>query len=125
MPEEIETERDEPPTLSISDLLEGEEDEKTEMDKIFAHLLNPENIAQLTDLSRKEIAAFSVAASVLQRFNLPSYSAFVKANLIYRVSKSRLGRKELTRIVSRQMEKEDEKDLKSWGFMGRRGGGHR
>lgn len=115
-------ERDEPTAFTLSDLLEGGEDEKSEMDKIFAHLLDPNNIAQLTDLSKKEIAAFTIAATVQQRYNLPSYARFFASNLIYRVSRSRQGRKELTRIVSRQMEKEDVKDIKSYGIFGRRRG---
>jgi hypothetical protein len=118
-----------PPNLGLADALAVmDPDPPTEMDKILEILLDPKNINQLTELSKSEITAFSVLATMRKRHTLPVLSDFLKENLVFRVSKSRSGRKEFSKIMSRQLQLSEQQEalmeptgMRRW--FGRRGGG--
>ncbi|MHB1059789.1 MAG: hypothetical protein ACYC0F_18090 [Rhodanobacter sp.] len=73
------------------------------MDKVLALLFDPANIGHNTELSRNEILAFSVLATMAGRHNLPVLADFLERNLIYKVSGKRKGRGELIKIVGRHL----------------------
>lgn len=91
------------PELNIADAMAVVAEEKTEMDKVLDILLDPKNIEHLTELSQNEITAFSVLDTVALKYPLPVLTDFLKVNKKLRVSKKRLGRKEIGKIVSRQL----------------------
>lgn len=85
------------------------EDEKSEMDKVLEILLDPKNISQLSDLNKNEILAFSILGTIARRYQpLSVLRDFLAENLVLRVSKGRGGRKEFTKIVSRQLQFSDQ-----------------
>lgn len=95
-----------PPQLGLSDALLVQQEERTELDKIFELLLSEENIHHNTELNRNEILAFSVLATMGRRYNLPVLQDFLKENMKLRVSKNRRGRDEWVKIASRQLQNE-------------------
>lgn len=98
-----------PPTMSLMDaILEGDE-ERSELDKIFEQFLDPANIAHNTDFAAREIAAFSAAAVMADKYNLDSAKRFLIESKINRVSKGRAGRKEWVKIITRQQEREEQR----------------
>lgn len=88
-------------------MLEAEED-KTELDKIFEMVLDPRNIQHLTELSKNEILAFSVLGPLARKHDFELLKAFLAENYLNRVSKSRAGKKELVKILSRGLSHDDE-----------------
>lgn len=95
------------PELGLSDALVMAEEEQTELDKILELLLDPKNIAHNTELTKNEITAFSVLGTMAKRHNLPVLRDFLAENLVLRVSKGRMGRKEWVKIVGRQLAQND------------------
>lgn len=92
------------PKLNIQDALAVMEEEKTEMDKVLALLLDPKNIQHNTELNRNEILAFSVLSTICKSHpELTALKTFLAENLVNRVSKGRAGRKEWVKITSRQL----------------------
>lgn len=111
------------PELGLSDALMDIDEEKTELDKVLELLLDPKNIQHNTDLTRNEIVAFSVLATLAQRHNLPVLQEFLQHNLTLRVSRGRAGRKEWVKIVARHMEQPQQEEYRGGRFgrlMGRR-----
>lgn len=111
------------PQLGLADALIATEEPKEDLDKILELLLDPKNIAHNTELSRNEITAFSVLATMAKRHNLPVLKDFLIENLQYRVSKGRQGRKEWVKIVSRQLMQGDMQEGQQTGWrkwLGRR-----
>jgi hypothetical protein len=92
-----------PAQLGLAEALLMQDKELSELDKIIEMILDPNNIAHNTELTRNEITAFSVLATLASKHNLPVLREFLKQNLILRVSKGRKGRQELIRILNREM----------------------
>lgn len=97
-----------PPRLGLSEALVMAEEDKSELDKVLALLLDPKNIAHNTELTRNEITAFSVLGTIAKRYSLEVLRGFLDENLVLRVSKGRAGRKETVKIVSRQLAMENQ-----------------
>lgn len=113
------------PQLSLSEALMMEGDEKSQMDKIIEMILDPANIAHNTELTRNEITAFSVLATLFKQHPkaFPVLGEFLKVNLVYRVSKNRKGRGELIKILNQQVhnqEMQTNMDSQRRGWFGRR-----
>lgn len=89
------------PELNLSDSLLDADSEKSELDKIFKQLLDPNNIAHNTELDQEEITAFSVLAGLAEQYDLTTLKRFLLDNLQLRVSKGRKGRNEIVRITAR------------------------
>lgn len=104
------------PTMNLKEALVTVDGEQTELDKIIELLLDPRNISHNTELTRNEITAFSVLATLAKRHNLPVLKDFIRENLIFRVSKNRAGRKEITKIVSRQLAQSPQDGQDAGGF---------
>lgn len=99
---------DELPELRLSEmLLEGDE-ERSELDKIFEQLFDPENIAHNTELTRQEITAFSVLGTLADKYDLAVLKQFLVQNLVLRVSKGRAGRKEWVKIITKMTSDEEQ-----------------
>jgi len=109
------------PELGLSDLLAVAEDEKTELDKVLELLLDRKNIEHNTDLTTREITAFSVLSTIAKRHNLQVLTDFLAENLVLRVSKGRAGRKEWVKIVARHLEAPPEPPGGRFGTMFGRG----
>lgn len=92
---------EEAPELNLSDALMDVDSEKSELDKIFKQLLDPNNIAHNTELDQEEITAFSVLAGLAESYDLTTLKRFLLDNLQLRVSKGRRGRNEIVRITAR------------------------
>lgn len=89
------------PNLNLSDALIDVDNEKSELDKVFKQLLDPNNIAHNTELDQEEITAFSVLAGLAEQYDLTTLKRFLLDNLQLRVSKGRKGRNEIVRITAR------------------------
>lgn len=89
------------PELGLSDALLDVDSEKSELDKVFKQLLDPNNIAHNTELDQEEITAFSVLAGIAEQYDLTTLKRFLLDNLQLRVSKGRKGRNEIVRITAR------------------------
>jgi hypothetical protein len=99
------TQKELPTNLNLQDALAVVDEEKTEMDKVLDILLDPNHIGHLTELNRNEILAFSALGTISsKRPSLDTLKTFLAHNLVYRVSKGRGGRKELVKVVSRQLQ---------------------
>lgn len=90
------------------DALMESDEERTELDKIFEQFLDPANISHNTDLNGNEITAFSAVGPLADKHNLTAAQDFIQRNLIYRVSKGRKGRAEWVRIITRQMDRQEQ-----------------
>lgn len=109
------------PVLGLQDAMLAMEGDETELDKVLELLLDPKNIQHNTELSKNEITAFSVLATMAKRHNLPVLSDFLAENLVLRVSKGRAGRKEWVKIVARHLNQENAEQMaEKRGFFGRR-----
>lgn len=98
-----------PTTLGFSDALAMVEEEKTEIDKVIELMLDVKNIAHNTELNKNEIISFSTLGTIGEQHpELTALNAWLLRNLIYRVSKGRQGRKEIAKIVSRQLAMSDQ-----------------
>lgn len=91
------------PELGLQDAILEMQEEKTELDKVLALLLDPKNIAHNTELSKREILAFSTLSTLDKKYRLSMLRNWLDENLVLRVSKGRAGRKEWVKIVSRQL----------------------
>jgi hypothetical protein len=96
-----EEEQPDAPQLNLSDALIDVDNEKSELDKVFKQLLDPNNIAHNTELDQEEITAFSVLAGLAEQYDLTTLKRFLLDNLQLRVSKGRKGRNEIVRITAR------------------------
>lgn len=97
------------PKLDLQGILLEQQEEKTELDKVLELLLDPNNIRHNTELTQKEITAFSVLATISQNHpELPALKTFLAENLILRVSKKRKGRAEWVKITARALQAQDQ-----------------
>jgi hypothetical protein len=97
------------PKLDLQGILLEQQEEKTELDKVLELLLDPNNIRHNTELTQKEITAFSVLATISQNHpELPALKTFLAENLILRVSKKRKGRQEWVKITARALSAQDQ-----------------
>lgn len=108
------------PKTELHELLVDAGEERSEMDKVVEILLDPKNIGHLTEFSSREITAYSVLYSINKEYELPMLQSFLEKFAILRVSKSRQGRKEFVKIMSRQLDMaENQGDPMSGGRFGR------
>lgn len=77
-------------------------DEVTDLDKIFAKMLDPNNIYHFTELNAGEITAFSSLGCVAESY-MPKgvIHKWLLLNLMMRVSKGRKGKQEFVKITAR------------------------
>lgn len=106
------------PQLGLQDALMMMQDEETELDKVLKLLLDDKNIHHNTELSGKDITAFSVLASITKLRKLPVLENFLYENLKLRVSKGRKGRAEWVKITSRSLVRADEAEAAQRRFGG-------
>lgn len=107
-----EKEQTAPPELGLADVLLEQEEPKSEMDKAIQVLLDPANIGHLSEMSQREITAYSVLHAIDNHpeIDLPMLHSFLEKFAILRVSKSRQGRKEFVKILSRHIALEGQED---------------
>lgn len=96
---------DDLPTPGLSDAL-YETTEKSELDKIFAQMLHPDNIHHNTELTQDEITGVSTLYTLYNNFKdkgypLAALEKWLIENLKLRVSKNRQGRKEWVKITTK------------------------
>lgn len=99
----------------IEEALSSVKDEETELDKVMALMLDPNNIEHNTQLTRNEIKAFSALFSLEKEYNLPSLKIWLMKHLTLSVSRDRAGRKEWVKIIGSargRQEEEDEEERK-------------
>lgn len=114
-----------PPAVGLQDLLVTAEEQRTEMDKVLALITDNAKIDHFTELTPKEITAFSVLSTLAQRHNLPVLTDFLEQNLRKRVSKGRKGRAELIKIVGRHLTTQEEMNANQVSGWRRMMGGRR
>jgi len=90
----------------LDDLIEGDED-KTDLDKIFEHMTNPDNLLHYTDLTRGEVAAYQVLIPIAKKYDLSALREILVTGLQARISNKRAGRKEVVEITSSRREAEE------------------
>lgn len=95
------------PKLEMTEALQMLDDEKSELDKLMELMLDPRNILHNTELTQREIRAFSALSTMGKQYGLLALNNWLLENLTMRVSKGRAGRKEWVRIAGRQMENVD------------------
>jgi hypothetical protein len=84
-------------------------EEKTELDKIFEMMLNPDNIYHFTELNTQEITAFSTLGSLADKYLRDGVVyKWLLTNLQMRVSKQRKGKAETVKITSRLPEQQQQ-----------------
>lgn len=118
----MELEQEPLPELGLSGALLVDQDEKSQLDKIYEMLLDPKSIGHHTELTNREIQAFSVLSTLARKYDLGILQDFLVENLVLRVSKSRGGRKELVKMVSQFQAQEQAAEMpgKLGRFMRRR-----
>lgn len=102
------------PTLGLAEQLTIVDDEKDDLERIIKLLLDKENIAHNTELTRNEITAFSILRGLAQKHNITVLQTFLDENLSLRVSKGRQGRKEWVKMIAmRGMQNEEDEQGQS------------
>ena len=98
-------------------------EEKTELDKIFAQMLDPNNLHHFTELNSGEITAFStlgrLSNMLVKKYKITTLQDWLIDNMKLRVSKARKGRLELVKITSRTgagIENPNNPNRNQWGF---------
>jgi hypothetical protein len=102
-----------PDTMEGAGILSGDGigvgEERTDLDKIFEMMLDPENIYHFTELNAQEITAFSTLGSMAEKY-MPKgvVHGWLLTNLQMRVSKQRKGKAETVKITSRLPEQQQQ-----------------
>lgn len=100
---------DDLPNANLSDTIMDVGEEKTELDKIFAQLLDPKNIYHNTELTSDEITAFSTLGGMADKYDIRVLKKWLVDNMQMRVSRGRRGRNEIVKITARHMQEQDKK----------------
>lgn len=79
-----------------SNNLENDVEEKDVLHRVVDEILADNNLDAKSDLNERMIAAFAKVDAFAEIFDVPILKAFKKSFLKLRISKNRLGRKELT-----------------------------
>lgn len=99
------------PSADLDELLAEAEEEETELDKLMRLMLDPANIEHNTELSRREIKAYSVLGPRAEKYGLECLKQYLARNLKLKVSKDRKGRVEWVKIASKARgDKSDEEE---------------
>lgn len=92
----------------IDQFIVAEEEEKTELDKVFKQIFDPANLSHLTELTRNEITAYSVLQTLADKYGLSVLREFIQESLTKRISRGRKGRTETVKIVNSRLSQSQE-----------------
>lgn len=101
-------------------LFEEQPEESSDLSKVLEHMLKPQNLPHMTELSNAEINAFATLGSLAAKHKIKIIEEWLLKSLSYRVSKGRKGRLETVKITSRAPIMEEQKQPRfPWLFGGR------
>ncbi len=94
------------------------DDEKSDMEKVLEHLMDPNKIMHNTQLTRDEIIGLNGLAVIGKRNNLDIITQWLSGFMQMKVSEGRQGRKEVVKITSRAvgMDMDNNQRPKWWQF---------
>ena len=84
---------------AILEVLQGKTKEES-IAKAIEHLASEDRIMLFSDVSYFEIPKLSTLKVIAQRYNLKWLNQYLTFNLLLRVSRNRLGRKEIVNLAS-------------------------
>lgn len=96
------------------------EEEQTDLDKIFARFLDPDNIHHVTELNPAQIVAITTLSNIAKEYDIIFLQQWLGDFLKYQVSRSRKGRAEWVKITSRNNQMEEQQRRFGFGSMFRR-----